>query len=109
MTTIHETPNGKVAYSQGRAGGHPGLLRPASWQADGEAPLDEAQRAGSWNGAQMASRRPARAGGGLQARATPVKEAEQEMTFLGLVGMIDPPRPEAKAAIAPASRPASAR
>jgi Ca2+-transporting ATPase len=29
-----------------------------------------------------------------------IGEAEKEMTFLGLVGMIDPPRPEAKAAIA---------
>ena len=28
-----------------------------------------------------------------------LENAEQEMTFLGLVGMIDPPRPEAKAAI----------
>jgi P-type Ca2+ transporter type 2C len=28
-----------------------------------------------------------------------VEDAERDMTFLGLVGMIDPPRPEAKAAI----------
>ena len=28
-----------------------------------------------------------------------LENAEREMTFLGLVGMIDPPRPEAKAAI----------
>jgi Ca2+-transporting ATPase len=30
---------------------------------------------------------------------TALENAEREMTFLGLVGMIDPPRPEAKAAI----------
>ena len=29
-----------------------------------------------------------------------LETAAQEMTFLGLAGMIDPPRPEAKAAIA---------
>ena len=28
-----------------------------------------------------------------------LQNAEQEMIFLGLVGMIDPPRPEAKASI----------
>ena len=34
-----------------------------------------------------------------RADATPQRRAEREMTFLGLVGMIDPPRPEAKAAV----------
>ena len=33
-----------------------------------------------------------------KAHAT-VEDAERDMTFLGLVGMIDPPRPEAKTAI----------
>ncbi|MFD3448201.1 cation-translocating P-type ATPase [Microbacteriaceae bacterium 4G12] len=30
----------------------------------------------------------------------PIDEMEQDLTFIGLVGMIDPPRPEAKASIA---------
>ena len=29
-----------------------------------------------------------------------IEEVERGLTFLGLVGMIDPPRPEAKAAVA---------
>jgi Ca2+-transporting ATPase len=33
-------------------------------------------------------------------RETTLQDAEREMTFLGLVGMIDPPRPEAQAAVA---------
>jgi Ca2+-transporting ATPase len=32
-------------------------------------------------------------------KADRIENSETEMTFLGLVGMIDPPRPEAKAAI----------
>ncbi|NLM37397.1 MAG: calcium-translocating P-type ATPase, SERCA-type [Firmicutes bacterium] len=31
--------------------------------------------------------------------STPVEEAEKDLTFVGFMGMIDPPRPEAKAAI----------
>ena len=38
-----------------------------------------------------------------------VEDAERDMTFLGLVGMIDPPRMEAKTAIARMSRQGSAR
>jgi Ca2+-transporting ATPase len=37
-------------------------------------------------------------------REEPDERLEQELVFLGLIGMIDPPRPEAKAAVARAKR-----
>ena len=50
-------------------------------------------------GAADGSRGAARAGGGHASPTPRRKTPNTEMTFLGLVGMIDPPRPEAKAAI----------
>ncbi len=101
MTTLHDrpatasspTPRARRRSSSTRAR--------AQLTADGEARLDAARPARrSWTRpAQMASEALRVLAVASKADATP-ENAEREMTFLGLVGMIDPPRPEAKAAIA---------
>jgi Ca2+-transporting ATPase len=88
MTTLHQTPTGVVAYSKGA----PEVILPSCTLAasDREMILASAR--------QMA-------GDALRVLAVAMKprasceSAEQDMTFLGLVGMIDPPRPEAAAAV----------
>jgi Ca2+-transporting ATPase len=98
MTTLHTDQGKTVAYSKGAPevileqchrwlGGH------------GESKLDDAGRHSILEAAQQM------AGSAMRVLAISTKpeataeDAEQEMTFLGLAGMIDPPRPEAKAAI----------
>ena len=88
MTTFHQTPSGVVAYSKGAP--EVVLLSCALAATDRAAILETAR--------QMA-------GDALRVLAVAMKPnavretAEREMTFLGLVGMIDPPRPEAAAAV----------
>jgi Ca2+-transporting ATPase len=67
--------------------------------AAGETPLDAAGKEKILDAAQqMASEALRVLAVASQSNAT-LETAERDMTFLGLVGMIDPPRPEAKAAI----------
>jgi P-type Ca2+ transporter type 2C len=88
MTTIHRTPQGSVAYSKGA----PEVVLSACTLAapEREAVLEAARHM---------------AGDALRVLAVAMKPAagrdtaEHDMTFLGLVGMIDPPRPEAAAAV----------
>jgi Ca2+-transporting ATPase len=106
MTTIHQAPEGLVAYAKGApeillesctqqlgAEGQPGL------GGAGEIALDAAGRAAILAVAQQM------AGDALRVLAVAAKpgatpdDAERGMTFLGLVGLIDPPRPEVQAAI----------
>ena len=98
MTTLHTGPEGVAAYSKGA----PEIILDSCARqltAEGEAPLDAASREAILETARRM------AGGALRLLAVASKSgatidnAEHEMTFLGLVGMIDPPRPEAKAAI----------
>jgi len=98
MTTLTRTPDGPMAYSKGALevilGSSSRVLTD-----DGEAPLDDADRVAIQAAAQ------AMATEALRVLAVAVKadgslrSAENDMTFLGLVGMIDPPRPEAKDAL----------
>lgn len=99
MTTLHTTPNGTVAYSKGAP---EIILAECTRQLTdhGETPLDDASRHELLETARgMASE-------ALRVLAVAVKSdaalenAERALTFLGLVGMFDPPRPEAKSAIA---------
>jgi len=98
MTTLHDATEGVVAYAKGA----PEVILDACVArrtAEGEVPLDERHRQAILDAAR------AMAGEALRvlavarrADASP-ENAERNMTFLGLVGMIDPPRPEAKDAI----------
>jgi Ca2+-transporting ATPase len=98
MTTVHEGPEGRFSVSKGA----PEVILENCARvrtADGEEPLDDAGRKRILSVARdMGSRAlrvlavARRAGGGTN-------EAEAGMTFLGLAGMIDPPRPGVRAAI----------
>ena len=98
MTTLHAEGDTLVAYSKGAVD----VVLPdcAWWEREGEdVPLTDADRASILAVEQeMAS-------GGLRVLAIARKrrahtdDAEREMTWLGLVGMMDPPRAEARAAV----------
>jgi P-type Ca2+ transporter type 2C len=99
MTTLHQTGERQTAYAKGAPevilAGCDYVLAP-----DGVQPLDEAARQQIHDQAQeMASQALRVLGIASKPDVTP-ETAERGMTFLGLVGMIDPPRPEAKQAIA---------
>jgi Ca2+-transporting ATPase len=98
MTTVHTTPNGGVAYAKGA----PEVILESCLSqltANGERRLDATSRARVLDAArQMASEALRVLAVATRADATP-QNAQHEMTLLGLVGMIDPPRSEAQAAI----------
>ena len=98
MTTLHTTPDGVVAHAKGA----PEVILASctrEWMAGGPVSLDAAGRTRILETAhQMAGDALRVLAVATRDDATP-RNAEQGMTFLGLVGMIDPPRPEAKAAI----------
>ncbi|MGB5268856.1 MAG: cation-translocating P-type ATPase, partial [Polyangiales bacterium] len=98
MTTLHSVENGQVAYAKGA----PETILDAcsrQWTEQGEVALGDADREAILETVRQM------AGEALRVLAVATKtdaqleDAERDMTFLGLVGMIDPPRPEAKAAI----------
>lgn len=98
MTTLHALTGGVVAYSKGA----PEIILAScdrQLTADGETQLDAANRDAILDAARRMASEALRV---LAVASKPdalLENADQEMTFLGLVGMIDPPRPEAKAAI----------
>ncbi|MCX7669754.1 MAG: HAD-IC family P-type ATPase, partial [Anaerolineae bacterium] len=98
MTTLHATPHGPIAYAKGAA--EVILDCCTYWMAaDGVQPLDAATRAELLAQAQQMAGQALRVLGVAAKPGASLADAEQGMTFLGLVGMIDPPRAEAKAAV----------
>jgi Ca2+-transporting ATPase len=98
MTTVHEHPAGMVAYAKGA----PEVILAsctARRTAAGEVPLDEPHRQAILEAARRMAGEALRVlAVARKDHATPA-DAERDMSFLGLVGMIDPPRAEVKAAI----------
>lgn len=98
MTTLHATPEGVVAYAKGA----PEVILDScvrQLSESGEAELDtESQEAIREAAQRMAGEALRVLAVADKPHATP-RDAEREMTFLGLLGMIDPPRPEARDAI----------
>jgi Ca2+-transporting ATPase len=102
MTTIHRDGSGWIAYAKGALGVV--LTRCTScWQDGEQLPLDDARRHDIRQAAEQLESQ------GMVVLAFARKtmpsmqvadSTEQEMTFLGLQAMIDPPRPEAAGAIA---------
>jgi len=99
MTTLHQTENGLTAYAKGA----PEVILAScdfAATAEGSQPLDAAGREKILQQAQSMASQALRVLGIATKPRAELATAEKGMTFLGLVGMIDPPRPEAKAAIA---------
>jgi len=98
MTTLHTGPEGAVAYSKGA----PEIILDSCARqltAEGETALDAASREAILETARQMASEALRVLAVASKPGATLETAEHAMTFLGLVGMIDPPRPEAKAAI----------
>jgi P-type Ca2+ transporter type 2C len=98
FTTLHETPDGVVAYAKGA----PEVILASCSRVltgDGEKALEDVDRESVLGTAQDLAGEALRVLAVARHPGATVETAEEEMTFLGLVGMIDPPRPEVKDAV----------
>ena len=98
MTTLHATADGPVAYTKGAAE----IILDSCTRLlteDGAQPLDGAAREVILEQARQMASTALRVLGIATKPDASIENAEHAMTFLGLVGMIDPPRSEAKAAV----------
>lgn len=102
MTTVHQVNGARAAYSKGAP---EILIERCTHQltAAGITPLDEAGRQSIRDQAAKMAEQAMRVLAVARKDLAPdalTASAEQDLTFLGLYGMIDPPRPEARDAIA---------
>jgi Ca2+-transporting ATPase len=98
MTTLHSADGGHIAYSKGA----PEIILAScarSVTQSGESGLDGPARDAILQAGRAMAEGALRVLAVSMKRGATLENAESAMTFLGLVGMIDPPRPEAKAAI----------
>ena len=99
MTTLHQTNGNLTAYAKGAP---EMILDSCDWHltADGVKPLDDVGRKQALAMAQEMAGEALRVLAISSKPDVTLETAQTGMTFLGLAGMIDPPRPEAKSAIA---------
>lgn len=98
MTTLNATAEGIVAYAKGA----PEVILTAcigQLTTSGETQLDPASRETTLSTARQMASEALRVLAVAYRPNVALENAEREMIFLGLMGMIDPPRPEVKAAI----------
>ena len=98
MTTLHSIGGGQVAYAKGAP---ETILGSCSRQLteQGEIPLGDADRNAVLEVVHRMAGEALRVLAVARKADATLQDAEHEMTFLGVLGMIDPPRPEAKAAV----------
>ena len=99
MTTLHQAGEQLVAYVKGA----PEVLLPQCTQQltdEGEVPLVEPLRAAVTAAAREMASGALRVLALARQNQASLTSVQDQLTLLGLVGMIDPPRPEAKPAIA---------
>jgi Ca2+-transporting ATPase len=98
MTTLHTSRQGVFACSKGAP---EVILDSCARQLTdgGETVLDAAGKTAILEIARRMASEALRVLAAASKSSATLETAEHEMTFLGLVGMIDPPRPEAKAAV----------
>ena len=98
MTTVHTAPEGTMAFSKGAS---EVILASCTHVLTGknEVPLDDAGRARIMEVAGRLADQALRVLGVACKSGATLETAEHGMTFLGLAGMIDPPRPEAGEAV----------
>ena len=98
MTTLHDTPGGVAAFVKGAP---EVILRDCSRRLgdSGEEPLGEPGRERILAEAHRMAASALRVLAIARKQGAGRADAERDLTFLGLAGMIDPPRPEAKEAI----------
>lgn len=98
MTTLHKAGGRTVAFAKGA----PEIMLAACTRLagdSGESPLDEERRRPTLEAAKRMAEQALRVLAVAKKEGVTLDEADGEMTLLGLLGMIDPPRPEATAAI----------
>lgn len=98
MTTLHQRAGESVAYAKGAPeivfGSSTRVLR-----GDGIFPIEEIDRKSILDEAERMAGEALRVLGVASKAGATREDAERGMVFLGLVGMLDPPRPQARAAI----------
>jgi Ca2+-transporting ATPase len=103
MTTLHRGPDGALAFSKGA----PEVVLAGCTRVraeEGDRPLGPGERERLLLAARTMAARALRVLAVACKRGARLEDAERGMTFLGLVGMSDPPRPEAAPAIATCAR-----
>jgi Ca2+-transporting ATPase len=99
MVTLHRVDDGVVAYAKGAP--EVILAGCSRWRTDdGDAVLTEGDAATIVAAAHAMADRALRVLAVARRNDATLDDAVDDMTFLGLVGLIDPPREEAKAALA---------